>query len=241
MDGKQMQRSIQWGVLLALLNVISAVSGDSPVSVIGIVGEQILLPCIYKGHVPVSNLLVVWGISKRDILWKFIDGSDDLTEQDARFGNRTDLFKDQLEQGNWSILISDLRESDQDEYVCYIYKRITVGYNLEQADFIHLSLAERIDTARLNTPVPGPGLSGDQKTAIAFAVFFMSVYVAVIASSLIRRTCNKKQVSSTPKEAPNDDPLREVICTQSLVPTAPEHQDGASGEQKLLGNGAVQY
>ncbi|XP_060708592.1 uncharacterized protein LOC132833931 [Hemiscyllium ocellatum] len=241
MDRKQMQRYILWGVLLGLLNVISVVSGDSPVSVTGFVGEQIVLPCIYKGHVPVSNLLVVWGISKRDILWKFIDGSDDLTEQDARFGNRTDLFKDQLEQGNWSILISDLRESDQDEYVCYLYKGIAMGYKLEQADFIHLLIAVRIDTDGLNTTVPDTGLSGDLKTAIAFAIFFMSVYVAVIANSLIRRNCNKKQVSSTPNEAPNDDPLREVICTQSLVPTAPEHQDGASGEQNLLGNGAVQY
>ncbi|XP_020381929.2 CD276 antigen-like, partial [Rhincodon typus] len=217
--------------------------GDSPVPVSGFLGEQVVLPCTYKGKVPVSDLLVIWGISEREILWKFIDGNDDLTDQHPRFRNRTDLFKDQLEQGNWSFLISDLRESDQDEYKCYIYKRIAVGYNLEQTDFVHLSVTEQVPTPGPNTLVPGTGLSRGELTAIIYAVFFVGIYVAVIARSLIKRNCIEDQCCRTHTEALNADPLREVICTsevQSIVTTAPEHQDGAAGEQNLLGNGAIQ-
>ncbi|XP_059497314.1 CD276 antigen homolog isoform X2 [Stegostoma tigrinum] len=238
-----MTRYISQRVLFVLLTVISAISGDCPVPASGFLGEQVVLPCTYKRIVPVSNLLVIWGISEHEILWKFIDGNNDLTDQHPRFRNRTDLFSDQLEQGNWSLLISDLRESDQDEYKCYIYKRAAVGYNLEQTDFVHLSVTERAPTPVPNTPVPDTGLSHGELTAIIYAVFFVGIYVAVIAQSLIKRNCIENQCCRTQNEASNAHPLREVITAcevQSIVTTAPEHQDGMAGEQNLLGNGAVQ-
>ncbi|XP_078392151.1 ICOS ligand-like [Cetorhinus maximus] len=128
--------------------------GDSSVPVSGFLGEQVVLPCTYKGNVPVSDLLAVWDTAKSEILHKFIAGNDDLTEQDPRFRNRTNLFKDQLGQGNWSVLISDLKETDQNQYICHIYKRIAAAFVREQTDIIHLSVTERVRTPVPNTPVP---------------------------------------------------------------------------------------
>ncbi|XP_072409698.1 butyrophilin-like protein 2 isoform X2 [Chiloscyllium punctatum] len=142
-------------LLLLLLNVVAAVSGNSPVPVSGYLREQVVLPCTYKRNAPVSDLQIIWGTLKREIVHKFVNGSDDLREQDPRFRNRTNLFKDQLEQGNWSVLISDLRETDQDEYQCQIYSRMEDHFRWEGVVSVHLSVTERAPTPALNTPVLG--------------------------------------------------------------------------------------
>ncbi|GCC17309.1 hypothetical protein chiPu_0017520 [Chiloscyllium punctatum] len=155
--GKELQGHSSQKLLppLLLLNVVAAVSGDSPVPVSGFLGEQVALPCTYKGKGPVSHLWVIWKTPKMETLYEFLDGSDDLSKQDPRFRNRTKLFKDQVEQGNWSVLISDLRETDQDEYRCYIHKRVSVRHFLEQRDRVYLSVRAAHPMLRSRGPSPG--------------------------------------------------------------------------------------
>ncbi|XP_038670842.1 CD276 antigen homolog isoform X2 [Scyliorhinus canicula] len=247
MDGKQLQGLNLDKLLLLLLNVVAAVSGDSPVPVSGYLGEQVVLPCTYNGNVPVSDLRVVWQTSKGEILHKFVNGNDNLTEQDAHFRNRTTLFKDQPEQGNWSVLISHLRESDQGEYQCHIYKWSNAGYKLDKTDVIDLSVAERARTPGPNTPGSSavvPGLTTG--AAIGLGIGILAVFVVTgIGVSIFRklqRKQNRHKINQN--EAPNGVPLTGVTYSREargLVTRAPEHQDGAAGEQNLLGNGTVQY
>ncbi|XP_078389634.1 histone-lysine N-methyltransferase PRDM7-like [Cetorhinus maximus] len=159
-------------------------AGDSPVPVSGFPGDQVVLPCTYKGNAPISDLLVVWDTAKGENLHKFIAGNDDLTEQDPRFRNRTNLFKDQLGRGNWSVLISDLRESDQNQYICEIYKWTAVGYTWEQTDIIHLSVTERPQTPVPNTPVPDSGLSTGARVGLGIVIL---VFLAAIIGFVIRK------------------------------------------------------
>ncbi|XP_067874644.1 myelin-oligodendrocyte glycoprotein-like isoform X2 [Heterodontus francisci] len=224
-------------LLLLLLNAVAAVSGYLPVPVSGFLGEQVVLPCIYKGNVPVSELQLIWWISNREILHRFIDGNDDLIQQDPRFRNRTNLFKDQLEQGNWSLMISDLMQSDQNEYQCQIYKRIGEHYQWQQADSVHLSVTG---------PGPSTGLVVGLVIAILVLVCIILVLLCIILVFIIqnrqRWKANKHNINHN--EASNVIPLTGVTCLGSKVPcftTAPEHQNGAAGEQNLLGNGAVQH
>ncbi|XP_072409715.1 uncharacterized protein [Chiloscyllium punctatum] len=244
--------------LLLPLNVVAAVSGDSPVSVSGFLGEQVVLPCTYKGNGPVSHLWVIWKTPKMETLYEFLDGSDDLSKPDSQFENRTDLFKDQLERGNWSVLISDLRESDQGEYYCQIYKRTGVQHFLEQRDRVYLSVrvhstqgpSEILEGGygeRLNT-TQGPGVTIRRRVGLGFAAGIGAVFVVGIVGYIVlkrqRWNCVRSRHSSDRNEESNGVPLREVTCSgeaRSLVPTAPEHQDGAAGEQNLLENGAVQH
>ncbi|XP_078060173.1 junctional adhesion molecule-like [Mustelus asterias] len=155
MDGNELQGHTFHKLLLLLLSVVAAVSGDSHFPVSGFLGEQVVLPCTYKGNVPVSDLQVIWGTPKREFLHKFVNGNDDLTQQVPRFRNRTKLFRDQLEQGNWSVLLSDLRESDQSEYECQIYKRIDKQIHLEKVDSVDLFVTG-------DSPVPVSGFLGEQ-------------------------------------------------------------------------------
>ncbi|XP_060708489.1 CD276 antigen homolog [Hemiscyllium ocellatum] len=155
LQGHSSQKLLPPLLLLLLLNVVAAVSGDSPVRVSGFLGEQVVLPCTYKGSVPVSDLQIIWGTSRSEIVHKFVNGSDDFRQQDPQFKSRTKLFKDQLEQGNWSVLISDLRETDQAEYQCQIYSRMGDRFRWLEVVSVHLSVTERAPTPGPNTPVPG--------------------------------------------------------------------------------------
>ncbi|XP_060708632.1 uncharacterized protein LOC132833955 isoform X2 [Hemiscyllium ocellatum] len=93
----------------------------------------------------------------------------------------------------------------------------------------------------------GPGLSTGARVGLGIgiaAVFVVPGIVGYIVLKRQRRNCVRSQHSSDRNEASNGVPLREVVCSgeaRSLVPTAPEHQDGAAGEQNLLGNGAAQH
>ncbi|XP_038670848.1 sodium channel subunit beta-4-like isoform X2 [Scyliorhinus canicula] len=207
MDGKQLQGHNLHKLLLLLLNVVDAVSGDSPVPVSGYLGEQVVLPCTYKGNVPVSDLHVIWGISLFEILHKFVDGNDDLTEQDARFRNRTTLFKDQLEQGNWSVLISDLRKSDQNKYECQIYKKKEEVHYLLKSNEVHLSVTERTRTPGPNTPVPertrtpgpntpvsGPGFSTGVGVGLGIGILLSVVFLVAVIG--VRRILKRRRRDS---------------------------------------------
>ncbi|XP_041032654.1 uncharacterized protein LOC121271031 isoform X1 [Carcharodon carcharias] len=234
-------------LLLLLLSVVAAVSGDWSVS--GFLGEQIVLPSTYKGNVPVSDLQVIWGISRSEILHKFVDGNDDLTEQDPRFRNRTKLFKDQLEQGNWSILISDLRKSDKKMYECQIYKKKEEVHYLVKSDVVHLFVLERPETPVPTMSVPGVRSGFGFGIGVGVAVsFFAGVLLSRIVFCVFQRrpkwNCVQNRHSNNRNEGPNDVPLTGVSCpgeAWGLVTTAPEHQDGVAGEENLLGNGTLQH
>uniref|UniRef100_UPI00398F8225 CD276 antigen homolog n=1 Tax=Pristiophorus japonicus TaxID=55135 RepID=UPI00398F8225 len=122
------------------VSVQLSVPGSSPVTVSGSVGGQVVLPCTYKGNVPVPDLQILWQISGREVVHRFVDGSNDLTEQDPRFRERTNLFKDQLEHGNWSVMLSDLRESDRNMYECHMLKRKEANFDWEQGVSVRLSV-----------------------------------------------------------------------------------------------------
>ncbi|XP_041032729.1 uncharacterized protein LOC121271073 [Carcharodon carcharias] len=238
--------NLQKLLLLLLLNVVAAVSGDWSVS--GFLGEQIVLPCSYKGNVPVSDLQVIWGISRSEILHKFVDGNDDLTEQDPRFRNRTKLFKDQLEQGNWSILISDLRKSDKKMYECQIYKKKEEVHYLVKSDVVHLFVLERPQTPvpTMSVPEAQPGFGFGFGFGIGVPVgFFARVLLSGIVVCVFQRrpkwNCVQNRHSNNRNEASKDVPLTGVSCpgkAQGLVTTAPEHQNG---EENLVGTRAVQH
>ncbi|XP_067874656.1 V-set domain-containing T-cell activation inhibitor 1-like isoform X2 [Heterodontus francisci] len=162
-------------LLLLLLNAVAAVSGYSSVPVSGFLGEHVVLPCVYKENVPVSDFQVIWWIFKRGVLHRFANGNDELALQDPRFRNRTNLFKDQLEQGNWSVMISDLRQSDQYKYVCQFYKRADVVFHQD----VDLSVTERTRTPVLNTPVLNTPVPG-----IVFKIITASIKMKHLMSSL---------------------------------------------------------
>ncbi|XP_078389662.1 uncharacterized protein LOC144671577 [Cetorhinus maximus] len=74
--------------------------------------------------------------------------------------------------------------------------------------------------------------------------FFVGVLLSGIVVCVFQRRQKWNRHSNNQNEATHDVPLTGVTCpgeARGLVTTAPEHQDGAAGEQNLLGNGTVQH
>ncbi|XP_072325037.1 CD276 antigen homolog [Scyliorhinus torazame] len=203
------------------------VPDDSLVPVAGFLGKQVVLPCAYKVNVSVSDLHVIWETPEHEILHSFVNGNDNLTEQHPQFRSRTQLFKNQLEQGNWSVLISDLRESDQNQFVCQIFDRTSVHFH-----------------QHVNLSVTDPGLSTGARVGLGIGIPVFVVAGIVVFIILKRQSQKQNRCKINQNEASNGVPLTEVACpgeARGLVTTAPEHQDGAAGEQNRLRNGTVQH
>ncbi|KAL7834075.1 hypothetical protein AOLI_G00290350 [Acnodon oligacanthus] len=84
-------------------------------------GHNVLLPCLYSGHIPKSEEV--------DVAWRYNDVKNvhDITEgrvyaddQDPAFKNRTESFPDAYGKGNFSILLSRVSGSDNGTYSCLL-------------------------------------------------------------------------------------------------------------------------
>lgn len=112
-------------LLFALLAVRShALEVHVPESpVVSQFGMDTVLNCSFSGvsEFNLSDLSVFWQLSdtKRTVHNYWLS-RDQLTDQDARFSNRTSLFPDQLRSGNASLLLRNVRVADEGSYSCFV-------------------------------------------------------------------------------------------------------------------------
>ncbi|XP_017259388.1 V-set domain-containing T-cell activation inhibitor 1 isoform X2 [Kryptolebias marmoratus] len=90
----------------------------SDVKVSCIFMESCILPCSFKSS---SKDLIRWvKKEKHDLRVHFFnDNQDQLMEQHQNFKNRTSLFRDQLSNGNASLLLTEVKIQDEGAYSCY--------------------------------------------------------------------------------------------------------------------------
>ncbi|XP_060708493.1 uncharacterized protein LOC132833869 isoform X4 [Hemiscyllium ocellatum] len=90
------------------------------------------------------------------------------------------------------------------------------------------AVSERAPTPGPNTHVSGPGVT--TRARVGLGIGIAAVFVVGIVGYIVLKRQRRKQ-NLHKMAALNGDPLREVTM----------HQDGAAGEQNLLGNGAAQH
>ncbi|XP_047006297.1 HERV-H LTR-associating protein 2 isoform X1 [Ictalurus punctatus] len=88
---------------------------EEDVTVYCIVTSNCVLPCTSTYH----DIIHWYKEGKADSVHTFYNKADDLQYQDVDFKGRTSLFKDQIPQGNASLLLSSFRTEDQGKYKCY--------------------------------------------------------------------------------------------------------------------------
>ncbi|XP_078093281.1 CD276 antigen-like [Mustelus asterias] len=111
----------------------------STIAVSGIVGESALLSCVNStlGKHANDNIRVYW---QRDdqCIHAFYSGKEHTGQN---YSNRTYLFTKEFRRGNFSLLLSDLRVSDDAEYTCIIQMKQPAEYNVVLIASVTLQVA----------------------------------------------------------------------------------------------------
>ncbi|XP_038840742.1 uncharacterized protein LOC120039380 [Salvelinus namaycush] len=92
---------------------------SSQVNVEGFKGDNVILPCTYIEKA-LKNLNIFWETADDVNVYSIIDGKADLAKQNSLFINRTSMFSDEWTKGNFSLLLTDLNDSDSGSYLCFI-------------------------------------------------------------------------------------------------------------------------
>ncbi|KAK6486321.1 hypothetical protein HHUSO_G9891 [Huso huso] len=80
--------------------------------------EVCTLPCDFT---PGSGIVIHWQKIPRDIIvHSFYYEQDQLGTQNEQYQGRTSIFKEELDNGNASLLLRDIRMADKGTYHCYV-------------------------------------------------------------------------------------------------------------------------
>ncbi|XP_041926412.1 uncharacterized protein LOC121690097 isoform X2 [Alosa sapidissima] len=99
------------------LQSFEVVGPDGPV--VGVVGEDLILPCSLKPTTSAVDMEVVWLIGG-DIVHHYKHHKDWTDHKIPAYRGRTSLFREELHRGNLSLKLRALRLSDANTYRCYI-------------------------------------------------------------------------------------------------------------------------
>jgi len=107
-------------VCLLKLLLLSPVSLQDPVSVEGVVGGSVILPCSYKeGKLNIEEINVFWRY-KQKIVYDIEKGKALTKNQDPMFNGRIEGFPSEYVDGNFSLKLLNLNLTDEGQFSCEI-------------------------------------------------------------------------------------------------------------------------
>ncbi|NWX28342.1 ICOSL protein, partial [Notiomystis cincta] len=122
-------------------------------------GDNATLSCIYnKTDLQLKNLRVYWQIADDSyqencsVVHALISGQDNNSNQCIHFKNRTQLFWDRLENGDFSLLLLNVSHSDEHTYMCVVQRKTEYATVIHQAEVV-LSLAASYSQPILSGPI----------------------------------------------------------------------------------------
>ncbi|KAI4875966.1 hypothetical protein NFI96_022099, partial [Prochilodus magdalenae] len=108
------------GVSLVVLAEFQVVGPPDPL--IALAGSDLVLPCSVQPSTNAVDMNIEWSRldSTKSLVHVYRDGEDQSEGQDPSYRGRTALFKEELEKGNASLLLTTVRVSDEGKYRCHI-------------------------------------------------------------------------------------------------------------------------
>uniref|UniRef100_A0A673X9H4 Si:dkey-222p3.1 n=1 Tax=Salmo trutta TaxID=8032 RepID=A0A673X9H4_SALTR len=85
----------------------------------GFTRGEVILPCRYN-VMPIKEVTIFWRYKDDRNVCNIVSGKADLTDQDRQFRNRIRIFPEEWSNGNFSLLLTDLKDSDSGSYSCFI-------------------------------------------------------------------------------------------------------------------------
>ncbi|KAF1409530.1 ICOS ligand, partial [Spheniscus humboldti] len=131
-------------------------------------GDNATLSCIYRGReLHLKNLRVYWQIAddqeECSVVHALISGQDNESEQCIHFKNRTQLFWDRLKNGDFSLLLLNVSQSDEHTYKCVVLQKTEYTRVIHQAEVV-LSLAASYSQPILSGPIRNSDSTGEEVT-----------------------------------------------------------------------------
>ncbi|OCT87088.1 hypothetical protein XELAEV_18020782mg [Xenopus laevis] len=109
--------------LLLLLSLAEAIDLRVPeLPVIGLLDKDVILPCWFtpsEGFTP-KNLSVFWKLPNQQQDYGFVLGEDLQENQSPQYKDRISLFHEELSKGNMSVLLQQVRLTDEGIYTCFV-------------------------------------------------------------------------------------------------------------------------
>uniref|UniRef100_A0A8D0CJT5 Butyrophilin subfamily 1 member A1-like n=1 Tax=Scleropages formosus TaxID=113540 RepID=A0A8D0CJT5_SCLFO len=90
--------------------------------VVAVPGEDVVLPCYLKPNISAMDLSVEWFRvqTKNPLVHLYQDHEDRNENQIPSYRGRTSLFPEELNNGNTSLKVKNVRLSDSGEYKCFV-------------------------------------------------------------------------------------------------------------------------
>ncbi|KAA0706248.1 hypothetical protein E1301_Tti016257 [Triplophysa tibetana] len=133
-------------MLLSVLLMISngfIVKGPSDPLVVPLGGSAVL-PCSVDKPLPADTLKVVWIRTDSNTLVHVFQSGESVSEAQYKdFHNRADFFSENIQHGNYSLLLSNVRVEDKGFYRCKVYSDV----DSEEA-LVEIKAVERLIVTR---------------------------------------------------------------------------------------------
>ncbi|KAM6291133.1 ICOS ligand [Porphyrio hochstetteri] len=222
-----------YGFLFLLHHILTVVIALEDKTIISKLGDNATLTCMYREiEFPLKNLLVYWQIAddqeECSVVHTLISGQDNEREQCVHFINRTRLFSDRLEKGDFSLLLLNVSQDDERRYKCVVMQKDEYTKMIHQAEVV-LSLAASYSQPILSGPIRNSDSAGEEVT---FSCRSGNGYPAPNVY-WINKTDNSHLLPSELKITPHDDGTYSVFSTLKVEATS-NMQIECAIENKLL-------
>ncbi|XP_030639207.1 CD276 antigen homolog [Chanos chanos] len=107
-------------IYLLVLYIDKVFSSQDVVTVDGVTGGSVILPCIYTDEViKTEDLTVYWRLNDSMVVYEHVsDGTG--YKPDPQFENRTRMFPEMYSTGNFSLSLGNVSITDGGLYSCFI-------------------------------------------------------------------------------------------------------------------------
>ncbi|KAK2916871.1 hypothetical protein Q8A67_001245 [Cirrhinus molitorella] len=116
------------------------------VSKVAPLGSSVVLPCYVDELLPMEGLEVEWRRTDSETLVHlYQDGESRSESQQQDYHDRAHLFTDQIQHGNFSLHLDNLKAEDEGRYTCKVYSQQDSGETVVQIKHVERLLVSGSD------------------------------------------------------------------------------------------------